>query len=433
MHYYSLNNKAPQVTFDTAVIKGIAPDKGLYFPERIPTLPTQFWETIEELSKEEIAYQVMQPYVGDTMDETTLKEIVADVLSFDFPIVPITNHIGALELFHGPTMAFKDVGARFMARCLGQFLKEQNQQEEVTVLVATSGDTGGAVARGFYKVPGIKVVILYPSGKVSDVQERQLTTLGENITALEVDGTFDDCQAMVKRAFLDTDITSIKQLTSANSINVARWLPQSLYYLFAYKELKKQGKADKIVFSVPSGNFGNICAGMVAHLMGMPVHHFVASVNSNTTIPRFMKTGDYSPTPTVPTISNAMDVSDPSNFVRVLQLFENSRQLLSTKFSSYSYCDNATRGAMLDIYKEHNYTADPHGAVGYLGLKEYLKDHPDAHGIFLETAHPIKFLPAVEPVVGPLALPEQIKELMNAQKDALAISDYQELKNHLLK
>ena len=226
MHYYSLNNKAPQVTFDTAVIKGIAPDKGLYFPERIPTLPTQFWETIEELSKEEIAYQVMQPYVGDTMDETTLKEIVADVLSFDFPIVPITNHIGALELFHGPTMAFKDVGARFMARCLGHFLKEQDQQEEVTVLVATSGDTGGAVARGFYKVPGIKVVILYPSGKVSDVQERQLTTLGENITALEVDGTFDDCQAMVKRAFLDTDITSIKQLTSANSINVARWLPQ---------------------------------------------------------------------------------------------------------------------------------------------------------------------------------------------------------------
>lgn len=433
MHYYSLNNKAPQVTFDTAVIKGIAPDKGLYFPERIPTLPTQFWETIEELSKEEIAYQVMQPYVGDTMDETTLREIVADVLSFDFPIVPITNHIGTLELFHGPTMAFKDVGARFMARCLGHFLKEQNQQEEVTVLVATSGDTGGAVARGFYKVPGIKVVILYPSGKVSDVQERQLTTLGENITALEVDGTFDDCQAMVKRAFLDTDITSIKQLTSANSINVARWLPQSLYYLFAYKELKKQGKADKIVFSVPSGNFGNICAGMVAHLMGMPVHHFVAAVNSNTTIPRFMKTGDYSPTPTVPTISNAMDVSDPSNFVRVLQLFENSRQLLSTKFSSYSYCDNATRGAMLDIYKEHNYTADPHGAVGYLGLKEYLKDHPDAHGIFLETAHPIKFLPAVEPVVGPLALPEQIKELMNAQKDALAISDYQELKNHLLK
>lgn len=432
MHYYSLNNKAPQVTFDTAVIKGIAPDKGLYFPERIPTLPTQFWKTIEELSKEEIAYQVMQPYVGDTMDETTLREIVADVLSFDFPIVPITDQIGTLELFHGPTMAFKDVGARFMARCLGHFLKEQNQQEEVTVLVATSGDTGGAVARGFYKVPGIKVVILYPSGKVSDVQERQLTTLGENITALEVDGTFDDCQAMVKRAFLDRDITSIKQLTSANSINVARWLPQSLYYLFAYKELKKQGKADKIVFSVPSGNFGNICAGMVAHLMGMPVHHFVAAVNSNTTIPRFMKTGDYSPTPTVPTISNAMDVSDPSNFVRVLQLFENSRQLLSTKFSSYSYCDNATRGAMLDIYKEHNYIADPHGAVGYLGLKEYLKDHPDAHGIFLETAHPIKFLPAVEPVVGPLALPEQIKELMNAQKDALAISDYQELKNYLL-
>lgn len=432
MKYYSLNKQAPAVPFDEAVIRGIAPDKGLYFPEKIPALSKDFWNKIEQLSKEEIAFEVMKPFVGNTMDDSTLKEIVTDVLSFDFPLVPIEDQVATLELFHGPTMAFKDVGARFMARCLGHFLKVGGQKEEVTVLVATSGDTGGAVARGFYKVPGIKVVILYPSGKVSDVQERQLTTLGENITALEVDGTFDDCQAMVKEAFLDQDITSKKQLTSANSINVARWLPQSLYYLFAYKELKKQGKGDKLVFSVPSGNFGNICAGMVAHLMGMPVQHFVAAVNSNTTIPRFMQTGAYAPTSTVATISNAMDVSDPSNFIRVLQLFENDRQLLSQKFSSYSYCDNATRGAMLDLFTKHNYTADPHGAVGYLGLKAYLKDHPEAFGVFLETAHPVKFLPAVTPVVGDIQLPEQIKNLMNATKEVIPASDYNDLKNYLL-
>jgi len=432
MKYHSLNKQAPTVTFDEAVIKGIARDKGLYFPEKIPVLPKSFWDNITHLSKEEIAVEVMKPFVGDSMDEATLTDIVTDVLSFDFPLVSIEDNVATLELFHGPTMAFKDVGARFMARCLGHFLKERNQQEEVTVLVATSGDTGGAVARGFYKVPGIKVVILYPSGKVSDVQERQLTTLGENITALEVDGTFDDCQAMVKKAFLDEEIISTKQLTSANSINVARWLPQSLYYLFAYKELKKQGKADSLVFSVPSGNFGNICAGMVAHIMGMPVSHFVASVNSNTTIPRYMHSGVYTPTTTVATISNAMDVSDPSNFIRVLQLFENDRQLLSQKFSSYSYCDNATRGAMLDLHEHHNYIADPHGAVGYLGLKGYLKNHPEAYGVFLETAHPVKFLPAVTPVVGDVKLPEQIKELMDKDMKMIPVSTYEGFKNYLL-
>ena len=432
MKYNSLNKQAPTVTFDEAVIRGIAPDKGLYFPEEIPVLPKNFWDNIVHLSKEEIAVEVMKPFVGDSMDEATLTEIVTDVLSFNFPLVPIEDNVATLELFHGPTMAFKDVGARFMARCLGHFLKERNQQEEVTVLVATSGDTGGAVARGFYKVPGIKVVILYPSGKVSDVQERQLTTLGENITALEVDGTFDDCQAMVKKAFLDEEITSTKQLTSANSINVARWLPQSLYYLFAYKELKKQGKADSLVFSVPSGNFGNICAGMVAHMMGMPVSHFIASVNSNTTIPRYMQSGKYTPTPTVATISNAMDVSDPSNFIRVLQLFENDRQLLSQKFSSYSYCDNATRAVMLDLHQHHNYIADPHGAVGYLGLKAYLKDHPEAYGVFLETAHPVKFLPAVTPVVGEVELPEQIKELMDKDMKMIPVNTYEGFKKYLL-
>lgn len=430
MNYYSLNKQAPDVTFDEAVIRGIAPDKGLYFPESIPQLPADFWEHIEDMSHEDIAYTAMKPFVGDTIHEDALREIVTDVLSFDFPIVKIEDQVATLELFHGPTMAFKDVGARFMARCLGHFLKQRGHTEEVTVLVATSGDTGGAVARGFYKVPGIKVVILYPSGKVSNIQEKQLTTLGENITAFEVDGTFDDCQAMVKRAFLDKEITDIRQLTSANSINVARWLPQLLYYLFAYKALKQKGK--NLVFSVPSGNFGNICAGMVAHRMGMPVQQFIAAVNSNTTIPRFMRSGIYQPTATVPTISNAMDVSDPSNFVRILQLFENDRSTLSRKLTSYSYCDNATRATMRSLYENHKYIADPHGAVGYLGLKEYLKDHPESYGVFLETAHPVKFLPAVEPVVGTFTkLPEQIKGLMNKEKKADKISDYKGLKSYL--
>lgn len=431
MKYYSLQQQAPTVTFDEAVIRGIAPDRGLYFPENVPQLPASFWEKIEHLSHEEIAFTAMKPFVGDTIDDNALREIVSDVLSFDFPIVSVEDTIATLELFHGPTMAFKDVGARFMARCLGHFLKQREQTEEVTVLVATSGDTGGAVARGFYKVPGIKVVILYPKGKVSEIQEKQLTTLGHNITAFEVKGSFDDCQAMVKRAFLDTDITDKRQLTSANSINVARWLPQSLYYLFAYKALKKLDKP--LVFSVPSGNFGNICAGMIAHFMGMPVQQFIAAVNSNTTIPRYMASGVYAPSSTIATISNAMDVSDPSNFVRVLQLFENERNILSKKFTSYSYCDRATRAAMHTLYTEHNYTADPHGAVGYLGLKAYLKNHPDAYGIFLETAHPVKFLPAVEPVVGTFTkLPEQIASLMDKEKVALQANNYEDLKTYLM-
>ncbi|GGG32457.1 threonine synthase [Dokdonia pacifica] len=430
MNYYSLNKQAPNVTFDEAVIRGIAPDKGLYFPEEIPRLPASFWDTIEHLSKEEIACTAMKPFVGDTIDDASLLEIVTDVLSFDFPIIELEDQVATLELFHGPTMAFKDVGARFMARCLGYFLKQRNQKEEVTVLVATSGDTGGAVARGFYKVPGIKVMILYPSGKVSDIQEKQLTTLGENITAFEVAGTFDDCQAMVKRAFLDQEITNKRQLTSANSINVARWLPQLLYYLFAYKELKKKGKP--LVFSVPSGNFGNICAGMMAHHMGMPVQQFVAAVNSNTTIPRFMQSGVYAPTLTVPTISNAMDVSDPSNFVRVLQLFENDLSTLSRKLTSYSYCDQVTRATVRDVYENCKYILDPHGAVGYLGLKEYLKGDTEAYGVFLETAHPVKFLPAIEPIVGKYKeLPDQVKNLVKKGGITQKIANYEELKGHL--
>ena len=431
MKYYSLNNKAPKVSFDEAVVNGIALDKGLYFPETIPSLPKTFWDGIETLSQNEIAYQVMQPFVGSAIDEDSLRELVADVLSFDFPIVQLEENVATLELFHGPTMAFKDVGARFMARCLGYFLKKKKQTEEVTVLVATSGDTGGAVAHGFYKVSGIQVVILYPSGKVSDIQEKQLTTLGENITALEVNGTFDDCQAMVKRAFLDEEITSKRKLTSANSINVARWLPQCLYYIFAYQELKKKGQ--ELAFSVPSGNFGNICAGLVAHVMGMPVQQFIAAVNSNNTIPRFMKSGKYSPSKTVATISNAMDVSDPSNFIRVLQLFENDKQTLSRKFTALSYCDNATRAAMKDIHKRLDYIVDPHGAVGYLGLAAYLRKHPATYGVFLETAHPVKFLPVVEPIIGKIKeLPEQIAGLMDNEKIASIIEDYEGFKNSLI-
>ena len=430
MNYYSLNHNAPNVTFDQAVINGIAPDKGLYFPEHIPQLDTAFWDTLASRSKTEIALHMLQPFVGDTIDANTLGNILEDVLSFDFPIVSIKDNIATLELFHGPTLAFKDVGARFMARCLGYFLEQRKQQKEVTVLVATSGDTGGAVASGFYKVPGIQVVILYPSGKVSDIQEKQLTTLGKNITALEVNGTFDDCQIMVKRAFLDKEITTQHQLTSANSINVARWLSQSLYYAFAYRDLKEKDKS--LVFSVPSGNFGNICAGMVAHHMGMPVGQFVAAVNSNTTITQYMSSGNYVPKPTVATISNAMDVSDPSNFIRILQLFENDRHTLSQKLTAYSYCDNATRAAMHSLYTEHQYIADPHGAVGYLGLKEYLKDHPEQYGVFLETAHPVKFLPVVEPVVGRIkTLPPQLDQLMDKQKKAHFINDYDGLKTVL--
>jgi threonine synthase len=326
-------------------------------------------------------------------------------------------------------MAFKDVGARFMANCLGYFSKETNN--DVTVLVATSGDTGGAVANGFLGVKGVKVVILYPSGKVSDIQERQLTTLGQNITALEVDGTFDDCQKMVKTAFLDQQLLEHMQLTSANSINVARWLPQLFYFLFAYKQAKSKGK--EIVFSVPSGNFGNICAGIVAQKLGMPVKHFVAATNINDTVPEFMKTGNYNPKPSSATISNAMDVGDPSNFIRIRHLFQNDLALLRRHLSSYSFDDTRTREALLKIYKETGYIADPHGAVGYLGLKKYQDNFPDTYGIFLETAHPVKFLDVVEETVSKkLEIPVQIQKVMDKEKESISISSYEQLKQFLL-
>lgn len=431
MRYYSLQHKAPTASFREAVIKGIAPDRGLYFPETITPLPDSFFRNIKEKTNEEIAYQLIQQFVGNEIEEVSLRKIIAETIAFNFPLVPITDNISTLELFHGPTLAFKDVGARFMARCLGYFAEVSKKNQDVTVLVATSGDTGGAVANGFLGVEGVKVVILYPSGKVSDIQEKQLTTLGENITALEVDGTFDDCQEMVKTAFLDSDIIQKRQLTSANSINVARWLPQSFYFLFAYKQLEDISKS--LVFSVPSGNFGNICAGMVAHKLGMPVTQFVASVNSNDIIPRFMKEGIYEPKPSVATISNAMDVGDPSNFIRIRELFEGDFKALSNKLTSYSFDDNATRDAIKLLYNTYAYIADPHGAVGYLGLQKYLNDKNDVQGIFLETAHPIKFLEVVEKTIEKkIALPSGLEELIQKKKKALFIKNYAEFKSYMM-
>ena len=429
MNFYSLNQQAPKVSFKDAVIKGIAPDRGLYFPESITPLPLSFFENIEELTNQEIAFNAIHQFVSDVIPNKILRAILNTVLDFDFPVVEIEEGVATLELFHGPTMAFKDVGARFMANCLGYF--SEGASNELTVLVATSGDTGGAVANGFLGVEGVHVVILYPSGKVSDIQERQLTTLGQNITALEVDGTFDDCQKMVKTAFLDEELLAKMQLTSANSINVARWLPQLFYFLFAYKQAKSQGK--EIVFAVPSGNFGNICAGLVAQKLGMPVKHFVAATNVNDTVPEFMKSGAYRPKPSTATISNAMDVGDPSNFIRIRHLFNNNFEALSKNLSSYAFSDTETKAAMKGIYEHTSYIADPHGAVGYLGLKKYRENHPDTYGIFLETAHPVKFLDVVkETIPQEIAIPAQIQKVMGREKKSIRIKTYNALKQFLL-
>ncbi len=428
MNYYSLNKQAPNTSFKNAVIKGLAPDKGLYFPEHIEPLPKAFFNSIDSLSYSEIAFEAIKQFVSPDIPNHILKTIVDETLSFDFPIVKLNNHISTLELFHGPTMAFKDVGARFMARCLGYFNKNNNNK--VTVLVATSGDTGGAVANGFLGVEGVNVVILYPSGKVSDIQEKQLTTLGQNITALEVNGTFDDCQAMVKTAFLDKSLTDNMQLTSANSINVARWLPQLFYFMFAYKQLHDKHK--DIVFSVPSGNFGNICAGMMAQQLGLPIRHFIASNNANNVVTRYLTTQIYTPKPSVQTISNAMDVGAPSNFIRIQEIYKNRFDVLKNNLFSYSFSDDDTKEAMLEIYKKFNYVADPHGAVGYLGCQAYLKENTNAHCVFLETAHPTKFLDVVETVIKEKqALPEQIQQVIGKEKQAVSIATYDDLKRFL--
>ena len=426
MNYYSLHHKSPNSTFKNAVVQGLAKDRGIYFPETITPLSKDFIENISDYSNREIAYEVIKQFVGDEIPTEKLKEIIDNTVSFDFPLVKVDDNIASLELFHGPTMAFKDVGAKFMAQCLEYF--NQGNNEEVTVLVATSGDTGGAVANGFLGAKGVNVVILYPSGKVSDIQEKQLTTLGQNITALEVDGVFDDCQEMVKTAFLDEEIQ--KTLTSANSINVARWLPQMFYFFFAYKELHKKHK--DLIFSVPSGNFGNICAGVMAQKLGLPIKHFVASTNVNDTVPNYLVDGIYKPKPSKATISNAMDVGNPSNFIRIQELFNNDIEALKSAFSSYSFSDDETRETMKKIYNNSGYIADPHGAVGYLGLKRHgLKENE--FGVFLETAHPVKFLDVVEETLPvKVEIPEQIKKVINNKKVAIKASSYEDLKAFLM-
>ena len=431
MNYYSLNKKSSNVSFKEALIKGLAPDKGLYFPEKINKLSESFIVNINNYSNEEIAYECIHQFIGNDIPESDLRKIIADVLSFDFPLTKLNDQISFLELFHGPTMAFKDVGARFMARCLEYFLKNQDENKSVTVLVATSGDTGGAVASGFYKVNGIKVVILYPKGKVSKVQEKQLTTLGENITALEVDGTFDDCQAMVKKAFLDDDLLNKISLTSANSINIARWLPQMFYFFFSYRDFKLS-QSDKIAFSVPSGNFGNICAGMMAKEMGLPINKFIASNNINDVVNRYLKTKIYDAKPSIQTISNAMDVGDPSNFVRISNIYKNDFNLIKNNLYTCSFTDEETVDGIKELINEFNYIPDPHGAVGFLGVKEFIKSNSNYKFIILETAHPAKFSDVINLYTDNLVVPDQISSIINKKKKSLEIDGYIAFKNFLL-
>ena len=419
MQYFSTNHQSPKVDFKQATINGQAPDRGLYFPAHIPFLSKEIIENIASYSNEEIAFQVIKPFVGDTIPEVDLRKIVNETINFDIPLVKVTDAIYSLELYHGPTLAFKDIGARFMSRCLGYFVKDLSKK--VTVLVATSGDTGGAVANGFYDVDGVDVVILYPSGRVSSVQEKQLTTLGKNIHALEVAGTFDDCQQMVKQVFTDEALNEKLFLTSANSINVARWLPQQFYYFFAYKQWSL--KNNPPVIAVPSGNFGNICAGILAHVSGLPVKHFIAACNANDIVPNFMQTEKYEPKKAVATISNAMDVGNPSNFIRILEIFQHQFVSLKKVLSSCSISDQETKDTLQKVYQTERYLLDPHGAVGYLALQRYLQNNPVEKGIVLETAHPVKFYEVVEPVIGEVVpIPAAVQQQLLLEKKSTKIA-----------
>jgi len=430
MKYYSINKNSDEVSFKEATIKGQAPDKGLYFPETIPQVDKGLIDDIERVSNEEIAFRVIKPYVADEIKDDDLFKIVSEAIKFPIPLVKVSDNIFSLELFHGPTLAFKDVGARFMSRCLGHFLKHENKK--VTVLVATSGDTGGAVANGFYDVPGVDVIILYPSGKVSAVQEKQLTTLGKNIHAIEIEGNFDDCLQMVKRAFADEEVSKKLFLTSANSINVARWLPQQFYYFFAYKQWADKDRAP--VISVPSGNFGNICAGILAKQSGLPVHHFIAACNVNDTVTKYLQTEIFQSQTAKATISNAMDVGNPSNFIRILEIFHHQFPDLAKNLSSYSISDEETMATIKAVYERSNYLLDPHGAVGYLSLKRFLEKHPGRRGIFLETAHPVKFPDAVEKATSAkINMPSSISLIMEAEMKSVKMKvSYELFKNFLL-
>jgi threonine synthase len=432
MRLYSTNRSAAEVSFKEAVFKGLPDDNGLFMPVSIPQLPSSFFDTIDKLSFQEIAFQVTKALIGDEIPDADLKKIIDDVLSFDAPLVKVEENISVLELFHGPSLAFKDFGARFMAKIMSYFL--QKEKKEIHILVATSGDTGSAVAQGFLGMAGIKVTILYPSGKVSDIQEKQLTTLGQNITALEVDGTFDDCQRLVKEAFLDKELNSKINLSSANSINISRLIPQSFYYFYAYSKLKSLGLP--IVFSTPSGNFGNLCGGLIAKRMGLPIHKFIASTNANDVVPEFLETGIFSPRPSVATISNAMDVGNPSNYARLVELYGKDLGAIKKDIFGTRYNDEETAQAIEKVYKAGGYIMDPHGAVAYLGLKEYAKTTGEKFsGVFLATAHPSKFIEVVEDIISKkIELPERLQSIINKKKEAFPLtSDFSDLKSYLLK
>ncbi|MFA6872383.1 MAG: threonine synthase [Bacteroidaceae bacterium] len=431
MKYYSTNKKAPLASLQEAVVKGLASDRGLYMPQDIKTLPKEFFDTIDQLSFQEIAYRVADAFFGEDIPAERLKEIVYDTLNFDVPLVPVNETIYSLELFHGPTLAFKDVGARFMARMLGYFICKDGQKD-VNVLVATSGDTGSAVANGFLGVEGIRVFVLYPKGKVSEIQEKQFTTLGQNITAIEVDGVFDDCQALVKNSFMDAELNEHLVLTSANSINVARFLPQSFYYFYAYAQLKKLGREKNMVVSVPSGNFGNITAGLFAKRMGLPIKRFIASNNANDVFYKYLQTGCYEPKPSVQTIANAMDVGDPSNFARVLDLYQADHAAIVAEISGATYADAQIAKALSTVFEREAYLCDPHGACGYCALSDGLQS--DEVGVFLETAHPAKFKSTVESIIGTtIVVPEKLAAFMQGEKKSIVLSkDFATFKAFLL-
>lgn len=433
MIYYSTNKKAPVATLEKAVVKGLAEDRGLYMPERIKQLPQDFFDNIEKMTFQEIAYTVADAFFGEDVDAESLKKIVYDTLSFDCPVEKVTDDIYALELFHGPTLAFKDVGARFMARLLQYFIKKEGgENETVNVLVATSGDTGSAVANGFLGVDGIHVYVLYPKGKVSPIQECQFTTLGRNITAIEVDGVFDDCQALVKNAFMDEELNKHMKLTSANSINVARFLPQAFYYFNAYARMKALGLADNLVMCVPSGNFGNICSALFGRKMGLPIKRFIAANNANDIFYNYLKTGQYEPKASIQTLANAMDVGDPSNFARIYDLHQGNHEAIAEYISGATYKDDQIRETMRQCYKETGYVLDPHGACGYQALKELLREGET--GVFCETAHPAKFKEKVDEIIGiDVEIPERLADFMKGTKQSVPLGkDFAGFKNYLM-
>ena len=431
MQYYSTNGKAPLATLEEAVVRGLAPDKGLYMPQEIRPLPQEFFDNIENMSFQEMSYQVAHNFFGDDVDAESLREIVFDTLAFETPIVKVEDNIYSLELFHGPTLAFKDVGARFMARLLRYFIKREGKKQ-VNVLVATSGDTGSAVANGFLGVDGIHVYVLYPKGKVSKIQESQFTTLGKNITAIEVDGVFDDCQALVKSAFMDEELQGHMNLTSANSINVARFLPQAFYYFNAYAQAKKLGKADNLTICVPSGNFGNITAGLFAQRMGLPIKHLIAANNANDIFYNYLLSGIYSPKASIQTIANAMDVGDPSNFARILDLYKSSHTEICNHISGATYTDDEIAATMKKCYEQTGYVLDPHGACGYQALKDNLKEGET--GVFLETAHPAKFKEKVDAILSTdIEIPTRLADFMKGKKQSLEMTaDFSAFKQFLL-